>query len=42
MGKYILRSYDVINLLCLADGIAKAYSYCVNVTDAVVTGVRCY
>ena len=42
MGSYVLRLYDVINLLCLADGIAKTYSYCVNVTHAVVTGLRCY
>ena len=42
MGNYVLRSYDVINLLCLADGIDKMYSDCVNGTDVVVTGVRCY
>ena len=42
MGNSVLRSYHVINLLCLAGGIAKIYSYCVNVTDVVITGVRCY
>ena len=42
MGICVLRSYDVVNLLCLADGIPKTYSYYVNVTAGVVTGVRCY
>ena len=28
--------------LSLADRIANSYSYCVNVTDVVVTGIRCY
>ena len=42
MGNYILRSCGVINLLSLAGGLANFYSYCVNVTDVVVTGVRCY
>ena len=36
----ILRSYDVINLFSLADGIANSYSYYI-VTDIMVTGVRC-
>ena len=42
MGNYVLKACDVINLLSLADGIANSYSYCVNVTDVMVTGVRCY
>ena len=41
MGNYVLRSPGVITSYVLADGIAKTYSYYVNVTD-VVTGVRCY
>ena len=37
-----LRSYGVINLLCLlADGMANYCSF-IYVTDAIVMGVRCY
>ena len=29
MGNYVLRSYDVINLLCLVDGVDKIlFSLC--------------
>ena len=37
-----LRSYDVINLFSLADGIANSYSYYIIVNNVMVTGVRCY
>ena len=33
-----LRSYDVTNLFCLADGIANSYSCYIIVTDVMVTG----
>ena len=42
MDDYVLRLYGAINLLYLAGEIAKYYSYYVNVTDIVVTRVRCY
>ena len=41
MGNYVLRSYDVITSYVLSAGITKNYSYYVNMTDVVVTGVRC-
>ena len=40
MGNYVLRSYDVINLLCFGRWNDQNYSFYVNVTDVVVTGVR--
>ena len=43
MDNYVLRSYDVINLLCFGRwNNQKLYSYYISVTDVVVTGVRCY
>ena len=43
MGNYVLRSFDVINLLCFGRWSNQDFIfYYVNVTDVVVTGVRCY
>ena len=44
MGNYVLKSYDVIKLFMFFGrwSSQKIHSYNVNVTDVVVTGVRCY